>query len=259
MTLSIENTGNGTGIPIIFLHAFPLDQTMWKSQSPLARNFRMISVDLPGFGASLAGNTTMRMEDTARAIMRTLEERGVIQPAVFAGLSMGGYVLLQILRLFPQRVRAAVLASTRSGSDSKDAVEKRMENVALVEKEGVSALCEKMIPSLLGEATRQSRPDVVDEVRAIFRRQPAAAVTAALRGMAERTDTSPILEGIACPALVLSGAQDTLIKSEEMEAMAKRIPKAEFQVIEKAGHLLNMEAPEQFNDLFLHFLKRHVL
>jgi len=250
---------SGSGVPIVFLHAFPLARAMWLPQAPIARNFRVMSIDLPGFGESPAGPATMKMEETARGVLRTLDERGITQPAIFVGLSMGGYILLQILRLSPQRVRAAVLTSTRSGVDSSETKEKRAENIALVESKGVAALADKMIPALLGETTRQAHPEIADNVRAMITAQPASAVSAALRGMAERADTTPVLAGVACPALVVAGEEDTLIKAAEMEEMAKKIPKGEFQLIEKAGHLLSLEAPERFNDVFLHFLKRRVL
>lgn len=258
MALAIENTG--TGVPLVFLHAFPLSKSMWKPQvDALSRNFRVITVDLPGFGESPVAKDTTRMEDAARAVIRTLDERGVTQPAVFTGLSMGGYVLLQILRVAPQRVRAAVLVSTRTAADTPEGKEKRLQNVALVEKDGVTALADRMLPALLGDSTRQERSGLVEQVRAEIRRQPATAVTAALRGMAERPESTPVLAGIACPAMIVAGAEDTVIKSDEMEAMSKKIPKGEFQLIEKAGHLLSLEAPERFNDVFLHFLKRRVL
>jgi pimeloyl-ACP methyl ester carboxylesterase len=214
---------------------------------------------MPGFGTSPAGKPVMKLDETARSIIRALDDRNITQPAVFTGLSMGGYVLFQVLRFVPMRVRAAVLCSTRSAADTPEGKEKRMQNVALVEKEGVGALAEKMIPSLLGESTRQTRPEIADRVRASIKKQPAAAVTAALKGMAERGDTTTVLSGIACPALVVSGTEDTVIPTAEMEEMGKKIPKGEFQAIEKAGHLLNLEAPDRFNDIFLHFLKRRVL
>ena len=258
MSLAVEQAG--TGVPLVFLHAFPLDGGMWEPQvAALSRNFRVITVHMPGFGASADGKPVMKMDETARSVVRALDDRNLTQPAVFTGLSMGGYVLLQILRFVPMRVRAAVLCSTRSVPDTKEGKEKRMQNVALVEKEGAGALAEKMIPSLLGESTRQSRPEVADRVRAMIKKQSPAAIAAALKGMAERGDTTTVLSGIACPALVVSGTEDTVIPTAEMEEMGRKIPKGEFEAIEKAGHLLNLEAPDRFNEIFLHFLKRRVL
>ena len=257
MPLAVDQSGSG--IPLVFLHAFPLDRRMWSPQSKFSRNYRFIAPDLPGFGASPLGSSAPSMESMARDVITTLDQLGAREPAVFVGLSMGGYVLFQIARLFPQRLRAAAFMATRVGADSPEAREKRFQNVALVEKEGVGALVERMVPALLGETTRNERPDAVQTVKSIMSDQAAAGVTAALKAMAARPDLSTVLEGLNCPALLVAGAEDAVIKADEMDSMSKRLRVKEFHVVEKAGHLLNIERPEVLNDLLSHFLKRRVL
>lgn len=257
MSLAIEEAGSG--IPLVFLHAFPLDRRMWVPQSSFSRNYHVITLDFPGFGGTPISAPISTMEWMAREVISTLDGASVKQPAIFAGLSMGGYVLLQIARLFPERLRAAVFAATKASADSTEAREKRFTNVALVEKDGVPALVSRMNDVLLGETTRRERPQVVATVKDIAESQTPHAVIAALRGLAERPDTHDVLDSLQVPALFLAGAEDAIIKPAEMEAMSQRVKKKEFHVIEKAGHLLNLERPDEFENLISHFLKRRVL
>lgn len=257
MTLAVEQAG--TGIPLVFLHAFPLDRRMWVPQSSFSRNYRVIALDFPGFGGSPSSAPIATMEWMAREVISTLDGLSAREPAVFIGLSMGGYVLLQIARIFPDRVRAAAFVSTKSTPDTPEAREKRMASVALVEKEGTPALAAKMIENLLGSTTLAERPAVVEQVKSLIESQSPHAVVSALRGMAERPEATTVLSGLTVPGLFISGAEDTVIKSSEMEAMSKKVRKSEFHVVEKAGHLLNIERPEAFESLLSHFLKRRVL
>jgi pimeloyl-ACP methyl ester carboxylesterase len=257
MTLAAEQAG--TGIPLVFLHAYPLDRRMWVPQSPFSRHFRVITVDFPGFGGSPSSAPIATMEWMARETISTLDGLGARERAVFVGLSMGGYVLLQIARLFPDRVRAAAFVATKSTPDSPEAKQKRLDHIALVEKEGVPALVAGLTGTLLGETSQKERPAIVAEARAIMESQTPHAIISALRGMAERPDTSAVLSGLTAPALFIAGAEDTVIQRADMEAMANRAKKSELHVVEKAGHLVNMERPDAFESLLSHFLKRRVL
>lgn len=255
--MSLAADQSGTGIPLVFLHAFPMDRRMWAPQASFSRHYRMITIDLPGFGESrLSGSS---MDAMARSVMKTLDALNVRDKCVFVGLSMGGYVLLHFARIFPDRLRAAVFVSTRSAADSPEGKEKRFQNIQTVEKQGVQVLIERQLPALLGETTHKERLDVVENVRTIGESQKAAALAAGLRGMAERLDTSTVLDGLQCPGLFISGAEDGIIKSAEMELISRRVKNSEFHVVEKAGHLLNLERPDVFEELLSHFLKRRVL
>lgn len=255
MSLAVEQSG--TGIPLVFLHGFPLDKRMWAPQASFSRHYRMITIDLPGFGQSrLSGSS---MDAMARSVVKTLDGLGIREKCVFVGLSMGGYVLLNIARIFPDRLRAAVLVSTRSAPDSPEGKERRFQNIEIVQKQGIPVLMDRQLPLLLGETTQKERPTVIQEVRDIGESQTAEGLAAGLRGMAERADTSTVLDGLQCPALFISGAEDTVIKSAEMELISRRAKNSEFHVVEKAGHLLNLERPDVFEELLSHFLKRRVL
>ncbi len=253
-------TSSGSGLPIVFLHAFPLSSRMWEPNTPeLAKHFRVITLDFPGFGKSPSAGEIATMDYMAESVKKTLSATGVAEKKVFVGLSMGGYVLMRLLKIMPEQIRAAVFVSTRSAPDSPEAKTKRFKNIEIVEKEGIPAFVERQLPALLGATAMASTPAVVDQVRQIALESSSSGVNAALRGMAGRPDSTDILKQTDFPLLFISGQEDTIIPSTEMESLSHLRPKSEFHLMERAGHLLNLEQPKKFNDALATFLKRKVL
>ena len=122
--LSLNDTGSG--LPLVLIHAFPFSKKMWTStHEALSKDVRVISMDMPGFGASPLSGPVTSMEEMARAVVQSLDERGIKEKAFFAGMSMGGYVLFQLQRLFPARVRGLISGgdapSARSGGADRSA------------------------------------------------------------------------------------------------------------------------------------------
>jgi pimeloyl-ACP methyl ester carboxylesterase len=261
MTIKLSYETSGTGVPLVFVHAFPLSRKMWEpNKSALNRNFQFVTVDLPGFGDSPLEGSTSTMENMAQNVLEILNEINITKPAVFIGVSMGGYVLFQILKLFPQRIRALVLVSTRAAADTTEARDRRYKTIESIEKEGnLKNLALKMIPNLFGKSSLQPELSIVSEIRKQIENSNPQAVCAALRGMAERPDSTPFLSTIGVPTLVVSGQEDNFIPAEEMKLLADKVKNVEFHVLPRAGHLLNLERPEVFNELVLRFLKRRVL
>lgn len=249
-----------SGIPLVFIHAFPLSERMWDvNRAALGKNFRFISVDLPGFGRTPLASNTSTMESMADHVLKTLDAQGITEKFVVAGLSMGGYVMLQVLKKAPGRVRAAAFLSTRAGADSPEACDKRFKNIEFIEKNGAGPFAERMVQTLLGKTTQTTKPELVEQVKDWVASADPKAICAALRGMAERPDMTATLDSLQVPTLFLAGEEDVVIAPSEMEANAKRVAKSEFHTLPAAGHLINLENHDLFNDLFLKFLKRRVL
>ena len=248
-----------TGVPLVFIHAFPLSSRMWDVNKPvLGKNFRFITVDLPGFGdAPFVGESNM--ESMARHVLQSLDRQNIREPFVVAGLSMGGYVMLQLLRLAPERVRAAAFLSTRSAPDTVEAREKRTKNVEFVKKEGSAAFAERMIPGVVGKSSLAAKLPVIDEIKAWIASTNPEAIAAALQAMAARPDTTDVIDTLKVPTLFLAGEEDTVVPASEMEALSRRVPKSVYRVVPQSGHLTNLEKPAFFNEAFLHFLKSRVL
>lgn len=260
-TITLAYEDRGMGLPVIFLHAFPLNRHMWAGeiQALLAeQRYRLIALDWRGFGESEITSspvkpvisTMVMFADDVAGLMDTLG----IRQAVLCGLSMGGYAAFAFARKYPQRLRGLILADTRPGDDSPEAQVNR-ENVAqLVESKGTNAIADLQLPNLISNYTRQHHPEVETRVRQLIDTATSQGIAAASRGMASRTDSTSLLAEIACPTLVIAGEQDALISSQSAREYAAQIPGAQFVSIPHAGHLSNLEQPQAFIQAIRQFL-----
>src|SRR5579859_6882882 len=259
-TINKTNIGyedHGIGQPILFLHAFPLNRSMWSGElfALLAEErYRLVALDWRGFGESdiTTGLSTMELfADDVAGLMDVLGMRD----AVLCGLSMGGYAAFAFLRKYAQRVKGLILADTRPGADTAEARANR-ENVArLAESQGTGAIADLQVPKLISEHTRQHQPEVEARIRQMINAATPQGVAAASRGMARRSDATDLLATIACPTLVLVGEQDVLTPAGAAQEYASEIPNAQFVVIPNAGHLSNLEQPEAFLQAVSGFLR----
>ena len=245
----------GRGDAVVLLHAFPLNASMWSAQrEALAPRFRVICPDQRGFGGTQLGHDEPSLDEVADDVVAMLDARKV-GTFVLGGLSMGGYVAMALLRRHPDRVRGLVLADTKAGADSEEAAAGRRRIAdAVIEAGNASLLLDDVLPKLVGETTKQCRPLVWGRVKALVERAPPYAVAWAQRAMAARPDSFGTLKAVTVPTLVVRGEEDVLSTAEDTQAMADAVPDAELVTIPQAGHLANVEAPEEFNAALLAFL-----
>ncbi|GHF80941.1 pimeloyl-ACP methyl ester carboxylesterase [Amycolatopsis bartoniae] len=241
-------------LPLLLLHAFPVDARMWNSvRAPLAAHGRLITPDQRGLGRTPLPDTDRApsLEDAARDVVALLD-RLELDRVVLGGCSMGGYVTMAVLRLAPERVGGLVLVDTKATADAPEAAENRERVAARAEAEGVRGwLADSMLPNLLSERTRTTRPDVVETARDLIESQPPSGVAWAARAMAARPDSTDVLAAADVPALVVVGEEDGLTPPEAARAMADALPKAELAVLGGAGHLTPLEAPEALAEAVL--------
>ncbi len=247
---------NGKGIPLLLIHGFPHDHTLWEPQlAGLSDVARVIAPDLRGFGLNPDVPDTMTMEDHARDLKDLLDRLG-IERAVIGGLSMGGYIALAFAELFPQALLGLMLCNTRSAADGEQAREGREATARKALDEGVAVIAEGMLPKMISPKSAQTHPDLSMFVENMMARQHAEGVAASARGMALRPDRTAILTNVKAPTLVITGSADTLIPPSESEAMAEKIPGSELVVIPDVAHLSNLEDVEAFNAAVRKFLGR---
>lgn len=246
----LHHVESGSGSPVVLLHAFPMDSSLWAAQrqSLAQAGHRVITPDLPGFGGSALAPEPPSLDVMADAVVGLLDELG-IERAVVGGLSMGGYVTMALLRRHPQRLAAIALADTKAGADTPDAAANREAVASAVEAAGTAAgIADAMLANLLGATTRESRPVVVATVRRWIGAQPAAGVAWAQRAMAARPDSLSDIAGFGGPVLVLYGAEDTISPASDAAAMADaaRSGGSATTVVEipAAGHLTAVEDPD---------------
>jgi pimeloyl-ACP methyl ester carboxylesterase len=245
----------GQGFPVVLLHAFPLSRQMWRPQVEALRSAcRVIVPDLPGFGESPLGVDPPSVEVMADAVAGLLEVRGVWEPVVLVGLSMGGYVAFAFARKYPERLRKLILCDTRAEPDDDTARANRDRMIELASNNPVSAVLEQMLPKLLGPRTLAEDPAVVAEVKRIAQAQRPEGLVAALKALRDRPDSRPTLAQLKVPVLFIVGRDDALTPVETTRSMAAAVPGSSVVVIEDAGHLPNLEHPGAFNDAALAFL-----
>lgn len=238
---------------LLLVHAFPLDARMWDPQLAAfdTVGVPVVAPHLPGFGGTGSAGDVMTMASAAQRCLEELD-RANVERSVVCGLSMGGYVALELWRHAPQRFAGLILANTKSGADSEEAAAGRRRLAERLREEGNAFLAENPPPLLSEGAPAELRA----LVRTLIVDQPADAIAAAALGMAERPDSIPDLPGINIPALVVTSSGDALIPPEVTSPMAEQIPDAELVIIQGAGHLSNLEAPGEFNDLLEAHLRR---
>lgn len=256
--ISIAYHDQGGGVPLVFLHAFPLNRTMWVEQErALSSRFRVVTIDLRGHGDSDAPLWHYTLEQAADDVIGLLDYLS-IRHAVFVGLSMGGYILFALYRKYAERVKGMVLADTRAQADTEDGKRARCEMAQIAYKQGPSAVADIMIPKLLSPATVQAKPELVGRVRAMIEGNQVSGIAGDLMAMAERPDSVPFLQQIICPTQIIVGELDLPTPLSDAKLMADRIPDARLAVIPGAGHLSNMEQPDQFNETIRSFVSNLV-
>ena len=243
----------GRGSPIVFLHAFPLNATMWRPQiEHLPAGWRGVAPDVRGFqhawreGAAPARHVRDHAQDVVALI-----DHLAVAPAVIVGLSMGGYIAFECWRQRPDAIAGLVLVDTRAEPDTDEARAKRRQMQDLVRTEGTSAVADVMLPSLLGPTTQTTDPHRAVEVRRLIEANRVDAISDALESLASRPDSRPTLAGISCPTLVVVGDEDALTPLPMAQTMASGIPGATLVVLPRAGHLSSVEQPAAF-DAALH-------
>ena len=246
---------NGSGQPLLLIHGFPLNRTMWRPQiaALTQAGFRVITPDLRGFGASRMTSATVSMSSYADDIV-ALMDRLCLPQAVVGGMSMGGYVLFNLLERYPERVAAAIFSVTRAGADDEEGKAKRTALAAATAAEGMKPLLDVFRNILFAPATLTAHPELVAEVSGWISATDPDGAAAGLIAMRERKDYLPLLGAIRQPALVIGAEQDQAIPSGQSRLLADGIANARLAILPGGGHLVNLEQPDGFNAVLLGFL-----
>lgn len=242
-------------VPVLWIHGYPLHGALWDFQiDGLSEIARQITPDLRGHGLTEPTAPPYSMAMLADDCARLLDHLGFEGPVVVGGLSMGGYVAFELLRRHRPRIAGLILAATRAGADSDAGRTARDEAADKAIAMGVGAVVDGMLPKLLAPRTYDRQPDLVAFVRDMMCDTTTDGVVGALAAMRDRQDSTEDLAGIDVPTLIVHGAEDQLIPVAEAEVMQEGITGARLVLIPEAGHLPNLEQPEQFNEAVREFL-----
>ncbi len=260
-THTITTVDEGNGRPLLFVHGFPLDHSMWRAQIDwFAGEFRVIAPDLRGFGESFPADaplpTSISMKAFADDLVILLDELCVTEPVVYCGLSMGGYIGWQFVRHYSERVHSLIMCDTKAEADSPEVARARHFMADGVVEAGTPLATRGMLERLVSPKTVESSKDIASRLQAIIDATEPTAVAAAQRGMAERPDSCNLLPLIDAPTLFICGDEDQITPPAEMEKMVSEMPDARLKIIQDAGHMPPMEQPESTNRVIAEFLER---
>lgn len=242
---SATYTDNGRGTPLVLIHAFPADKQLWSPQaSTLAHRFRVITLDLAGFGSARQTDGQAVSMSAYAAQIKDLLDQLHIKKAIIGGESMGGYVALTFLKEYPGRVSGLILSNTRSVADDAETRQKREKTAQDVLANGPAKFIHDFLPKALSPAAPEQTREYL---QGIFETQSAAGIASALRGMAAREDTSKVLSDTLLPVLIITSDQDVVISPQESRYMSGLARNSKLVMIENAGHLSSLEQPEEWN------------
>lgn len=251
--ISYDDLGEDT-TPIIFLHGFPFDKTMWRSQIDfLQSSNRVIAVDIRGFGASKDEDTLLSIGLFSDDLIKFMNALG-IDKAILCGISMGGYVVLNAIQRFPNRFSALVLCDTQCSADSNEAKEKRFKSIDEINANGVTAFNENFVKSIFYGGSLLNKKEIVETLRTVVNSNSKHIITTGLRALADRAETCSKLNEINIPTLIMCGREDALIPLEKAEYMHATISKSILKIINHAGHVCNLEQAQEFNKHICDFI-----
>ncbi len=234
--VSIAYQRHGKGTPLVLLHGYPLDHSIWEPVAVLLENdFDLIMPDLRGFGESEAPGVNPTMADYAGDVAGLLDHLG-IQKAALAGHSMGGYVALAFSRAYPERMLGLGLVSSQTLADTPERKTSRYQEAEHVMAEGVKDVAEGMSVKLTADTALQG------VLKGLIMRQRPEGLAGALRAMAERPDSMNLLAGFNFPIVLVHGLADGLIPIERAENVKAALPSAHLTEIINVGHMPMMEA-----------------
>jgi 3-oxoadipate enol-lactonase len=245
----------GSGPAVVLVHGYPLCRQMWLPQVEVlvAAGYRAITPDLRGFGESEAPDGPYSMSIFADDLAALLSHLG-IERAVVGGMSMGGYVLLNLAERYPQQVAAAMFLVTRAAADDEPGKMRRSSLAAEVIAGRPQTVTDAFAGILFALGTSVVRPELVAEVQNWMTATSLRGLAGGLLAMRDRTDYVDLLPSFNLPALVVGAEADRAVPPEHSRVLAAGLPNAQLCMVGEAGHMANLERPAAFNACLLEFL-----
>jgi pimeloyl-ACP methyl ester carboxylesterase len=254
---TLAYSDRGKGLPLVLIHGFPLCRKMWLPQAEtLAKaGCRVITPDLRGLGESGLASGTVSMDSYADDMVALMDHLG-IDKAVVGGMSMGGYVLFNLLERYPGRIAAPIFITTKAGGDDDAAKAKRTALAEACRVQRILPVADAFRTILFAPATLTDNPSLVGDVRGWVDATDPRGAAAALIAMRDRKDCVALLGSISQPALVIGADQDQAAPLENLHIIADGLPNGELCILHGGGHMVNLEQPPGFNEAILKFLAR---
>ena len=253
ISICYEDYGKGD-IPIIFIHGFPFDKFMWQAQLSLMRqSYRVIAYDIRGFGQSTIGSAQGSINLFADDLVNFMDGLE-IKKAIVCGLSMGGYILLNAVIRYPDRFEAIILSDIQCIADTLEAKEKRKKAISQIVTGKINEFTMGFIVNIFSKDTLETKGEVVEKIKSTILSTSSGSITTTLCALAERENLCLSISQIAVPTLIICGEKDIVTPVEQAKFLHENIPNSQLKIIGKAGHMSNLEQPDQFNRCVVDFL-----
>jgi len=251
--VSYDDMGEGK-IPVLFLHGFPFDKSMWTKQLEfLKSSYRVIAMDIRGFGKSTDEQSEFSMDLFADDVIGLMDAL-YIEKAVVCGLSMGGYIALNVQQRFPDRFAAMILCDTQCIADSAAVKEKRLNTILDIEADGVKEFNDGFVKNVFHKDSLTNKKELVKSLSKVVAANSPQIISQGLLVLANRSETCITLAAVKVPTLIICGREDGVTPLTESEKMHKSIKGSILKVIDNAGHVSNLEQPKEFNKHLEDFL-----
>ncbi len=245
----------GSGMPLVMIHGFPLTGAIWREQlSGLAGKIRVIAPDLRGFGKSKLGTGDFSMDQYGDDIVLLMDRLRLEKTAV-CGMSMGGYVLLNLLDRYPERVSCACFMVTRGGAEDAEGQARRTALAGEVQQSGVTVVADAFSRILFAPGSVAKNPAMVAHMHGLMMAASPAGLANGLLAMRDRKDYSERLGDFKVRALVIGAENDLAIPREESFKLAAGLNDATLCMIPDAGHMVMLEQPAVVNRVLAEFLE----
>jgi 3-oxoadipate enol-lactonase len=232
------------------VHALGADRQMWEPHVPeLARNRRVLLVDLPGHGTSTALEGPFTVRQLGEDILDVATAAGA-ESFDLCGMSLGGLISLWMAAHAPDRVDALIASNTAARIGSEEIWQARIDSVA---GGGIEAISEAALGRFFTSGFAAAKPDVYERTKAtLLGTDPDAymACCAALRD----ADLRELVEAIRCPTLVIGGGADISTPPDEANWLHDHIEGSRLAILDGAPHFANVEQPEEWGNLVTGFL-----
>lgn len=250
------NDYEGEGKPLIFIHAYPLCSRMWDEQVNYFKDkYRVITYDIRGLGFSNELDSYIfTMEDLVNDFFDIIDHFK-FDKVNACGLSMGGYILLRALVRDQERFSSVILADTKSEGEDNESLINRSNAIIKIKSENKDTFLDEFLKKLISEKSYNNEK-IKDFVRTMMGWMDAKGMAAAMIAIATRTNTFYQLKNIKTTALVIVGRKDVLTPVVRSFYLKENLVNSEFKVIHEAGHLSNLEVPEEFNKSVEEFLQK---
>ena len=246
--LNIAYARAGAGIPLVLLHGYPLDRSIWDLLLPLLEHdFDLLMPDLRGFGESDVADPGRSLASYAADVLALMQQLGLIKAHV-VGHSMGGYVALAFARHYPESTAGIGLVSSQTAADPPERKAGRYASARRILAEGVAPVAETMSAQLTGV------PAIQASLRKLILGQRPAGLAFALEAMAERPDSTAVVTSSAKPVVIVHGDADALIAVDRAREIKDALPAAHYVELGGVGHMPMLEDPRAVAHALRYFL-----